>query len=414
MGKGGLRLMREISFREKYEKQIAEARKLKTYLHNSGHGNVHGNVAGTGVHNNHGNAPHDNDDCKSHRNSHSNAHSNGTENTHNNHQNDAHTNTFTTGTSSYSPAVTGSHSQSVTQLASGVTSSRMGNKGGTGALTEIKGLVNRARTESENSNLNSTYDPGSEVNNMTGTMINGLLESSYATSKQLYPNGTISAKASININGATASIDKTVTNAATSPNEAIDFGPHTFNTPLASYTFNGDLASAAAVNSSINTDSGVDFSATRGTYITKAQINEAVSKIKKITNNVPSFGTSRYGRTDGSTATYQVTHGNHSNHSQHNSHGSAAHYDSHSSCRRTVKDNIELYLESALDILNKVSVVSFNYNDMSGEDTNIKHIGFIAEDTPEELSTLYRDRMDYTNCIGLLIKAVQELSSKLE
>ena len=38
----------------------------------------------------------------------------------------------------------------------------------------------------------------------------------------------------------------------------------------------------------------------------------------------------------------------------------------------------------------------------------------IAENTSELFSTQYHDRMDYTNCIGVLLKAVQELDKRIK
>ena len=47
-------------------------------------------------------------------------------------------------------------------------------------------------------------------------------------------------------------------------------------------------------------------------------------------------------------------------------------------------------------------------------DLDNKHIGFIAEDTPSELSTLNKNVMDTNSTIGVLIKAVQELSEEIK
>jgi hypothetical protein len=44
----------------------------------------------------------------------------------------------------------------------------------------------------------------------------------------------------------------------------------------------------------------------------------------------------------------------------------------------------------------------------------LKHIGFIAEDTPVELSTVHQDTMDTNSVVGVLIKAVQELSARVK
>jgi hypothetical protein len=77
---------------------------------------------------------------------------------------------------------------------------------------------------------------------------------------------------------------------------------------------------------------------------------------------------------------------------------------------RILKTNINPFTKSALDIIREVSVVSFNYK----TDVINKHIGFIAEDTPEELSTRNKNVMDSNNTIGVLLKAIQELESKVK
>jgi hypothetical protein len=77
---------------------------------------------------------------------------------------------------------------------------------------------------------------------------------------------------------------------------------------------------------------------------------------------------------------------------------------------RELKTNINLFTRSALDIIRDVTVVSFNYK----TDVINKHIGFIAEDTPEELSTRNKNVMDANNTIGVLLKAVQELEARIK
>ena len=52
-----------------------------------------------------------------------------------------------------------------------------------------------------------------------------------------------------------------------------------------------------------------------------------------------------------------------------------------------------------------------NYNEE--EEGTHKHIGFIADDTPIELSSADQDKMDMSSTIGVLLKAVQELSAKV-
>ena len=77
---------------------------------------------------------------------------------------------------------------------------------------------------------------------------------------------------------------------------------------------------------------------------------------------------------------------------------------------RELKTNINPFTKSALDIIRDVTVVSFNYK----TDIINKHVGFIAEDTPEELSTRHKNVMDSNNTIGVLLKAVQELEARIK
>ena len=77
---------------------------------------------------------------------------------------------------------------------------------------------------------------------------------------------------------------------------------------------------------------------------------------------------------------------------------------------RTLKTNIEPFTLSGIDLINSVRIVEFNYlNDLDN-----KHIGFIAEDTPSELSTINKNVMDTNSTVGVLIKAVQELSAEIK
>ena len=78
---------------------------------------------------------------------------------------------------------------------------------------------------------------------------------------------------------------------------------------------------------------------------------------------------------------------------------------------RKIKENIKPTIISALDIIGKVDIVDFNY---INDDEKNKHVGFIAEDTDPILSTAHMNKMDYTNCIGTLLKAVQEITKGME
>ena len=78
---------------------------------------------------------------------------------------------------------------------------------------------------------------------------------------------------------------------------------------------------------------------------------------------------------------------------------------------RKMKENIRPTSVSALDLIGKINIVDFNY---VSDDEKTPHIGFIAEDTDPLLSTPHLNKMDYTNCIGTLFKAIQELTEEIE
>ena len=76
---------------------------------------------------------------------------------------------------------------------------------------------------------------------------------------------------------------------------------------------------------------------------------------------------------------------------------------------RKFKENISDFEENAVDLINGVKIVNYNY--ISDPEKNHK-VGFIADDTHEYFATKNHDIMDQSNCIGLLLKAVQELSAE--
>jgi hypothetical protein len=73
------------------------------------------------------------------------------------------------------------------------------------------------------------------------------------------------------------------------------------------------------------------------------------------------------------------------------------------------KKNIQPYSPSAVKIIKDVNIVSFNYIDYDHT-----KVGFIAEDSPKELSSETKDKMDTGNSLGLLLKALQELNNRID
>ena len=83
----------------------------------------------------------------------------------------------------------------------------------------------------------------------------------------------------------------------------------------------------------------------------------------------------------------------------------------YSTSTRDVKRDIAPFSPSALAIINDTEIVSYVYE--SAPD-NQPTIGFIADDTPEELSGPNHDRMDINKSIAIAMKAIQELNVKIE
>ena len=77
--------------------------------------------------------------------------------------------------------------------------------------------------------------------------------------------------------------------------------------------------------------------------------------------------------------------------------------------KRELKENITDFTEDAVELINGVKIVNYNYK--ADGDKNHK-IGFIADDTHEYFSTVNHNIMDQSNCIGILLAAVQQLSAE--
>ena len=76
---------------------------------------------------------------------------------------------------------------------------------------------------------------------------------------------------------------------------------------------------------------------------------------------------------------------------------------------RALKKDIKRFDSSAIDIINRAEIVTFKYKNDKEEAT---HIGIIADDAPNEITGLHHNVMDTNSCVGLLLKAVQELSKE--
>jgi len=81
------------------------------------------------------------------------------------------------------------------------------------------------------------------------------------------------------------------------------------------------------------------------------------------------------------------------------------------SSTRGMKKDIEPYTDSATEIINSTEIVTYDME--SGEHKEIPFIGFIAENTREELSTPKHDSMDTSNTLGVILKAIQEIDNRI-
>lgn len=72
----------------------------------------------------------------------------------------------------------------------------------------------------------------------------------------------------------------------------------------------------------------------------------------------------------------------------------------------SLKENIEAF-KNALNIVNATKIVSYTYKGQSQP-----QVGFIAEDTHELLAGPEHDAMNVSSAVGILLRAVQELSEK--
>ena len=86
---------------------------------------------------------------------------------------------------------------------------------------------------------------------------------------------------------------------------------------------------------------------------------------------------------------------------------------------KRLKDNIKP-IENALDKVNKISGVTFEWNEISHKETGKKDVGVIAQEIEEILPELVDNRsngykaVDYPKLTALLIEAVKDLSNQVK
>ncbi len=77
--------------------------------------------------------------------------------------------------------------------------------------------------------------------------------------------------------------------------------------------------------------------------------------------------------------------------------------------KRESKENILSFDRSGVEIIENTAVMSFTYKNDEGQ---THRVGFIAEETDPLLTGADNDCMDIANVVGVLMKAVQELSER--
>jgi hypothetical protein len=77
---------------------------------------------------------------------------------------------------------------------------------------------------------------------------------------------------------------------------------------------------------------------------------------------------------------------------------------------RTLKDNIQPFTGNATDLIDSITVVTYNYK----SNPDVEKVGFIAEDTNEVFSTKDKNVLDTGNTIGVLLKSIQELNERIK
>jgi hypothetical protein len=78
---------------------------------------------------------------------------------------------------------------------------------------------------------------------------------------------------------------------------------------------------------------------------------------------------------------------------------------------RALKENIVVSTINATEIIMKTDIMKFNY---IADEKKEERIGFIADDTHEILAGTEHNKIDLTNSIGVLIKALQESNKRIE
>lgn len=80
---------------------------------------------------------------------------------------------------------------------------------------------------------------------------------------------------------------------------------------------------------------------------------------------------------------------------------------------RDVKKDIEPYIDNATAIIRDTEIITYNYDLDDEELAQYKKIGFIAEDTHEDMASAEHDKMEIPATLAVAMKAIQELDARV-
>jgi uncharacterized small protein (DUF1192 family) len=78
---------------------------------------------------------------------------------------------------------------------------------------------------------------------------------------------------------------------------------------------------------------------------------------------------------------------------------------------RSLKKDIQPFTTNATGILKRAQVRTFIFK---ADSANTRHIGFIADELPEEMSAAEHNGVDQANTVALLVKSLQEMNARIE
>jgi hypothetical protein len=78
---------------------------------------------------------------------------------------------------------------------------------------------------------------------------------------------------------------------------------------------------------------------------------------------------------------------------------------------RSLKKDITLFNADALTLINQLKIMEFTYKDDPGEN---RHVGIIADESDWHFATKDQDKFDINSSISITMKAIQELTEKID